>query len=195
MAAECRGRNGRLSTRVPPLFGRASQARQPRGGTTTRRSRQIRVVLVAAVLVGGATGCTPGPTQPPPSGQASVNLETAGRSTESPAAGRSSQPDPMQVGLHLQHVPDANVLHGDVSRPRVVALPGGGFLLYMREDLPNGGRLFGSDDGTVWTPLGARQLPPIPRLSDIAATSTAVVAIGQDLPPDAGGAEPNIHAF
>jgi hypothetical protein len=143
------------------------------------------VAFLAAALVAGCASPGPSPAE-----------RTSGNTMGPQDAQATGQHDPLQDGLRLRHVADEAVLHGvAVGRPRVVALPGGGFLLLMHEDVPNGGRLFGSDDGTVWTPLSARQLPPVPRLSDIAATSTAVVVIGEDLPPDAGVSEPNIHAF
>ena len=154
----------------------------------TGRVRGIAAALLAAALAAGAAGCAsprPLPAEP-----------ATGDAMASADAHSPDRQDPLQDGLQLRHEPDDAALHGDgVGRPRVVALPGGGFLLLMHEDVPNGGRLFRSDDGSVWMPLGAGERPAVPRLSDIAASPAAVVVLGQDLPPDIGAAEPRIRAF
>ena len=115
------------------------------------------------------------------------------------ACSSCSSPPPSECclrdGLELRQVADDAVLHGDaLGRSRVMALPAGGFLLFMSEDVPNGGHLLRSDDGTSWATLGDAESPPLPRIRDVAATLETVVAIGENLPLDGGPDPASIHA-
>lgn len=130
--------------------------------------RRIACTLVGVVLLAGC-GAAPAPVAPSASSGPSV-------------AGADDGP-------RFERAPDADVLHGDaVFAPDLVAVPGGGFLMVMNEDMPNGGTLLRSEDGRTWTPIDVADRVAAglgaAAITDIAATGSTILLTGTDKPFD-----------
>lgn len=137
-----------------------------------RLLRSFGAILGAALIA----GCGTAPSLPP----------------QSPApAGAGETPGPPLV---LEHVADSPILHGDaVAASALVALPGGGFLLYKQADIAGGGALLRSTDGRAWDAVDARASGlDVGTIVAMAATASTVMVLATLQPPvenDAGTPE------
>ena len=143
----------------------------------SRYRRGAAAVLAAAFVAGCGTG--PGSPTPAPTPALTV-------APSSPAPAR--RPGPPAA---FERVPDGPALHGDaVGAPRLVALPGGGFLMLKSEDVADGGVLLRSGDGRTWDKVDARASGlDAGAIVDLAANGTAVVILGLTKPMTGTGTE------
>lgn len=134
-----------------------------------RWSRGAAAVLGAALIAG--CGANPAPPTPDPA-----------------SSGADRRPGPPAA---FEHVADDPILHGEaVFAPRLVALPGGAFLMRKNEDMPSGGVLLRSDDGRSWSQVDTSASGmDAGAIEDLAANGTAVVALGTTTPRDGSGLE------
>ena len=132
-----------------------------------RLRRGIAAILGAALL----TGCGSGPATPTPP------PATPAPSSAAPVL----RPGPP---ASLDRVADGPTLHGDaVTGPRLVAVPGGTFLMLKSEDMPTGGVLLRSGDGRTWAQVDASRTGlDAGAIADMAASDTTVVILGTTEP-------------
>jgi hypothetical protein len=138
--------------------------------------RRVALSIIGLAL---ASGCSFAPATSPPA-PASPDLSSTVIADPRPGAPAS-----------FELVVDNAALHGvAVGSPRLVALPGGGFLMLKAEDMPDGGVLMRSDDGRTWHEDDASAAGlDSGAFVDLAANPTAVVVLGTTQPMTGTGTE------
>jgi hypothetical protein len=142
----------------------------------------------AVVGIALIAGCVSGPVSPSPVSPPPVSPALASSAPGPSSSGSDARPG---VQAALERVPDSPTLHGDaVGGPRLVTLPGGGFLMLKKEDMPSGGSLLRSDDGRTWRPVDARSSGlDAGAIEDLAASATTVVILGTAQPLSGTGTD------
>jgi len=178
-------------------IGDALERRQRRPVFIARTRPAFAAALAAVVIVavGLGLGLRPGGFLASPGASPTP--------TASPTPSPSPTPVPSSPGpdrrpgppTALERVADDPTLHGDaVGAPRLVALPGGTFLMLKAEDIPGRGVLMRSDDGRTWDQVDASASGlDAGAIVDMAANETAVVILGTTEPMTGTGTEiPNV---
>jgi photosystem II stability/assembly factor-like uncharacterized protein len=156
----------------------------------TRSAFAAGLAAVVIVAVGLGLGLRPGGFLASPGVSPTPTASPQPSVPSSPGPDR--RPGPPAA---LERVADDPTLHGDaVGAPRLVALPGGTFLMLKAEDVPGGGVLMRSDDGRTWDQVDASASGlDAGAIVDLAANETAVVILGTTEPMTGTGTEvPNV---
>ena len=178
---------GGLGVRIGDALER--RQRRPAFIARTRPAFAAALAAVVIVAVGLALGLRPGGFLASPGASPTP---TASQTPVPSSPGPDRRPGPPTA---LERVADDPTLHGDaVGPPRLVALPGGTFLMLKAEDIPGRGVLMRSDDGRTWDQVDASASGlDAGAIVDMAANETAVVILGTTEPMTGTGTEiPNV---